>query len=184
MHLLNILHILEKAIVILQLADVHQKCAEKSPFEKYNNNPRYSEEYVFINGNRLFTDGSGDWPISLFEEKPSYEYKGLNRNLDLTDREDLVFIKKLIKGMGFDIYIRDVTFLNLNTYHIVVPGMSQVSLKLSHYTVLNDTLDKLRLLRGVKNLDVEQLKDLCNYINRDYLLLKKLKFLDSTFKCN
>lgn len=145
-------------------------------FEKYNNNPRYSEEYVFINGNRLFTDGSGDWPISLFEEKPSYEYKGLNRNLDLTDREDLVFIKKLIKGMGFDIYIRDVTFLNLNTYHIVVPGMSQVSLKLSHYTVLNDTLDKLRLLRGVKNLDVEQLKDLCNYINRDYLLLKKLKF--------
>lgn len=145
-------------------------------FEQYANNPKYDESFIFSNGNKLFLDGSGNWGVCLFKEKPSYEFKGLNDSLDVTDEGDISFIKSLIHGLGFRIYIRDVSFMGLNSYYIVVPGMSQFATKREHYEVLNDTYYSLNSLRNIEHISKEELLDMCKKVNSDYQLLKMFSF--------
>lgn len=145
-------------------------------FEKYADNPKYEEAFIFVNGNKLFLDGSGDWGVSLFKEKPSYEYHGLNKSLDVSDEGDIAFIKKLVYSLGFKIYIRDVSFMGLNSYYIVIPGMSQFPTERTHYEVLNETYYSLQSLRDIEHVPIEKLKDLCRKVNADYKILKMFNF--------
>ena len=145
-------------------------------FEKYADNPKYEETFIFVNGNKLFLDGSGDWGISLFQENPSYEYQGLNKSLDVSNEGDISFIKKLVNSLGFKIYIRDVSFMGLNSYYIVIPGMSQFPTKRTHYEVLNNTYYSLQSLRDIEHVSIENLKDLCIKVNADYKTLKMFNF--------
>lgn len=145
-------------------------------FEKYADNPKYEETFIFVNGNKLFLDGSGDWGISLFQENPSYEYQGLNKSLDVSNEGDISFIKKLVNSLGFKIYIRDVSFMGLNSYYIVIPGMSQFPTKRTHYEVLNNTYYSLQSLRDIEHVSIEKLKDLCIKVNADYKTLKMFNF--------
>lgn len=145
-------------------------------FEKYADNPKYDDTFVFINGNKLFLDGSGDWTVSLFEETPSYEYRGLNKSLDMTDEDDIKFIKNLIFKLGYKIFIRDISFMGFNSYYIVVPGMSQFPTQRSHYEILNDSLYNLHSLRDIENISKEQLQKMCKLVNKDYVFLKMFNF--------
>lgn len=145
-------------------------------FTKYVDNPQYDETSTFVNGNKLFLDGSGDWTVSLFQETPSYQYKGLIRDLDITDDKDLNFIKTTINALNYKIYIRNVSFMGFNSYYIVVPGMSQFPSQRKHYEVLNDSLYSLHSLRNIENLSKEQLQSLCVKVNNDYTTLKSFHF--------
>ena len=84
-----------------------------------------SEEFIYVNGNLIFNCSNGYWPLSLFSSKASYQFNGLNTSLNVSDIEDFEFIKGQISKLGFNIYIRDVSFLGFPSYYIIVPGMSQ-----------------------------------------------------------
>ena len=71
--------------------------------------------------------GVGQYPISMFYKKPSYEYKGFDSQLSRDDDYDLRFMIKTIRRMGFNIYIRDVSFLGFPSYRIYIPGMSEIN---------------------------------------------------------
>ena len=73
-----------------------------------------------------FLGGIGQYPISLFYETPSYEYKGYNSLLSSDDDYDLNFMLNTINNMGFSIYVRDVSFLGFPSYRIYIPGMSEI----------------------------------------------------------
>lgn len=145
-------------------------------FEQYTENPKYDDTFVFTNMNKLFLDGSGDWMVSLFKETPSYEYEGLNKDLNKTDDDDMKFIKKLISNLNYKIFIRDVSFMGINSYYIVVPGMSQFPTKSEHYELLNDTYCSLNSLRDIENISKERLQEICKLVNRDYNILKMFNF--------
>lgn len=145
-------------------------------FEQYVGNPKYDEDFVYINGNKLFLDNSGSWSMSLFGQKPSYFYEGINKKLDKTDSTDLEFIKELIHELGFEIYIRNVSFLGLNSYYIIVPGMSQYPLKRAHYEVLNESYEALNAIRNIKEVPDAELKRICKLVNADYEKLKLFNF--------
>lgn len=74
-------------------------------YEQYSDNDEISEEYAFINGSKLFVDGSGYWPKSLFSATPSYRFNRLTDGLNNSDEDDLTFIKNKVGELGFDIYI-------------------------------------------------------------------------------
>lgn len=162
------------------LTELYQ-CAEgltwyDMKFEQYTGNPEYTEDFIFINGNKLFLDSSGYWPLSLFAQKPSYDYKGLNKNLNDSDTSDLSFIKNLINRLGFEIFVRDVSFMGFNAYYIVVPGMSQYPSKREHYHILGDTYECLHAVRNIKKITKEKLQEICKLINADYKNLKLYNF--------
>ncbi len=145
-------------------------------FEQYSYNPQFTEEYIFINGSKLFTDSTGQWPISLFSQTPSYQYKGLISGLNISDVGDLNFIKNKITELGFEIYIRDVSFLGFNSYYIVVPGMSQYPTKRLHYEILAESYGNLHYIRKIKEINNDQIKLICDNINKDYKSLKQYCF--------
>ena len=71
--------------------------------------------------------GVGQFPISMFYKSKSYEYKGFDSQLSTDDDYDLKFIINAIHCMGFNIYIRDVSFLGFPSYRIYIPGMSEIN---------------------------------------------------------
>lgn len=145
-------------------------------FEQYVGNPTYDEDFIYINGNKLFLDSSGSWSMSLFGQKSSYPYTGINKKLDISDSSDIVFIKELIHKLGFEIYLRNVSFLGLNSYYVIVPGMSQYPLKRIHYEVLNESYEALNALRNIKEISDTELKRICKLVNADYNKLKMFNF--------
>lgn len=145
-------------------------------YEQYSNNPEIPTEYAFINGSKLFVDGSGYWPQSLFSLQASYSYKGLVTGLCNSDSEDLIFIKNLVNKLGFDIYIRDVSFMGFPSYYIVIPGMSQYASEKAHYSVLTETISNLHLIRNIHQAKDSTLQCLCTVMNRDYKYLKLVNY--------
>lgn len=145
-------------------------------YEQYSNNKKIEEEYAFINGSKLFVDGSGYWPKSLFSASPSYRFIGLVDGLNNSDKDDLAFIKNKVSELGFDIYIRDVSFMGFPTYYIVIPGMSQYASKEVHYSVLSETISNLHKIRNIHEATDDELLDLCALMNRDYKYLKLLNY--------
>ena len=70
-----------------------------------------------------FLAGVGQYPISMFYQEPSYEYVGYNPQLSTDDDYDLNYMIGIIHGLGFNIYVRDVSFLGFPSYRIYIPGM-------------------------------------------------------------
>ncbi len=82
---------------------------------------------MFNEFKRSLMYGRGRQHEKFFIASPSYPYSGhttipVGRNF----REDLHNICQWIMGKGYDIYIRDNSFLGFPTLHIVVPGLSEI----------------------------------------------------------
>lgn len=135
-----------------------------------------SDENSYVNGNLIFNCSNGYWPISLFYSTPDYLFNGLNNNLNISDIEDMEFIKNKIKELGFDMYIRDVSFLGFPSYYIVVPGMSQFPTSKNHYFVFGDAVENLRKLRNIRKIEYSKFLEIAESINKDYEYLKKIDY--------
>lgn len=140
--------------------------------DNYSGNPRFTSEYIYLNGDKVFTDGTGFWPHSIFNTNFSYNFTGLNYSLNESDESDLEYIKSKINKLGYSIYIRDVSFLGFNSYYIVIPGMSQFPQSENEYKILGDTILSIIELRNLKNLSNNRLKEICETINANYTSLK------------
>lgn len=145
-------------------------------FEEYSGNPQMSDEFIYINGSKLFVDSSGYWPQSLFAINPSYKYNGLIDGLNNSDEEDLKYIKNKIKALGFTAFIRDVSFMGFNSYYIIVPGMSQFPSSKQHYAVLGETISSLHVVRNLSETSIAETRKLCELVNKDYKYLKLINF--------
>ncbi|NDV83399.1 YcaO-like family protein [Bacteroides sp. 51] len=77
------------------------------------------------NLSKIFSNGTGFWPISILNQQPSYTFIGFNEDLGITNKSDLLYSFDLIKNMGHNIFIRNNSFLGFPTYYVVIPGMSQ-----------------------------------------------------------
>lgn len=142
----------------------------------FSNDNIEKKEYIFLNGNQIFAYGNGLWPKSIFSSQSSYDFNGLNNTLNRSDKQDLEFIKQKIYELGFDIYIRDVSFLDFPSYYIVVPGMSEYPILREQYHYLGNVLPTLIKLRNLKNLPEDELKIICNELNQNYYALTLIDF--------
>lgn len=140
--------------------------------DNYTDNPHFTAEYIYLNGDKIFTDGTGLWPHSIFNTAFSYNFTDLNYSLNISDKNDLNFIKTKIKELGYSIYIRDVSFLGFNSYYIVIPGMSQFPQNENEYKILGDTILSFIELKNLKSLSNVRLKDISETINSNYINLK------------
>lgn len=74
-------------------------------------------------------NGRGVFPKSLFNPKSSYE---LDLNIfdgDSTYEEQIKSLASFINNLGFNIYIRDVSFLGFPAYHVFIPEISVLGKK-------------------------------------------------------
>ncbi len=69
----------------------------------------------------IATDGSGLYPVSLFTEKPGWEFRPWTRFQGKGNHEFLREMINLLTEEGYRILVRDVSFLGFPSCHIVIP---------------------------------------------------------------
>ncbi|AET69214.1 hypothetical protein Desor_3751 [Desulfosporosinus orientis DSM 765] len=69
--------------------------------------------------------GLGQWPNSLFADKPSYAFNGFSHPISESDSADLAYLLAKVQDLGRNLFIRDVSFLGFPSYQIFIPGMSE-----------------------------------------------------------
>ncbi len=134
----------------------------------------YSEEFIFFNGSRIFEDGSGLWPLCILKDTPSYPYSTNSFFTGKTDCHDLQYILAVIKKLGHEVYVRDVSFLNFPSYYIIIPGLSQFPIKSYHYIYLSDTIKAFNQFRNIHLIKPHEFNCIVNELNSNYQYVKML----------
>lgn len=73
-----------------------------------------------------FKTGHAQYPHEIFGEVPSFQYTPVKNIEGLTQREILQRWVGDILNDGYDILIRDVSTLGFPSYHVIIPGLSEL----------------------------------------------------------
>jgi len=109
-----------------------------------------------------FKTGCAQYPYEMLLDPPTYPFVPAKDVSRLTNKEILYSMIDQIISMGHDILIRDVSSLGFPSYHILVPGMSEMSSDFSGLTsrYLNTSIYVARLLNDPSLITKEN----CKYI--------------------
>ncbi len=138
--------------------------------DHYKNLDREEAEHISLRD--VFTNASGQWPDSIFGENNSYKFEGMNFSLGKSNNSDLKYLVSLIEELGFRVLFRDVSYLGLNSYYVVVPGMSMQKNSKSDYTIFNDLNIGVNKLDHFSMLSEEEMVTVTNVMESKYLALK------------
>lgn len=133
-------------------------------------------DYKYYNLNRIFINGSGFWPESIFSEDYSYSFEGFNPMWGICDEKDLSYGLNVVKQLGYEVYIRDNSILGFPSYYIVIPGMSQHIYAKEHFHMYKKSFAKLDLIAKLGCLSKEEATVLADAIDENYWLIKYRSF--------
>jgi ribosomal protein S12 methylthiotransferase accessory factor len=136
---------------------------------------------------KTYVDSEGIFPISLLSKDFSYEFFGFNDNIGDSDENDLTYLLRLISELGYDTYIRDVSYLGFPSYHVYVPGMSEIKnvftkehFKKQFYKTRNYFLTA----HNLNDASDDQIKDLFKYIQWSEKNMNVMKFFNTKDSLN
>lgn len=100
----------------------------------------------------ILVTGSGLYPTEFFSHNFSYQFNEFEETTITTNKEMLAYMVALLARLGYEIYVRDVSFLGFPSFHIIVPGLSEIEefdeLKsITNYAAFNN------FKRLVRNID-------------------------------
>ncbi len=70
--------------------------------------------------------GAGYYPASIFGSKPTYEFTEWNWDAEGENKVLAYKMSKIIQEDGYDIYVKDSSFLDFPTVFVIVPGLSEL----------------------------------------------------------
>lgn len=129
-------------------------------------------EYIYFNGDKIFVNSSGFWPIELFSSRNSYEFTGFNLEFGESNEKDLNFGIKLVNDFGFEIFIRDNSITGFPSYYVFVPGMSQFPQITNHYTLISSSFSKINLINKINLLNDQEVLELASALDENYNIIK------------
>jgi len=128
-------------------------------------------DVIDYNFHKIFINHSGFWPLSLFSNKPSYQFEGFNDCFGQSDEEDLKQSINLVSKQGYNIYIRDNSILGFPTYYIVIPGFSQIIINKEHYHFFKKNFTDISV-KEIYSIDKNKARKLSEAIDDNYYLIK------------
>jgi ribosomal protein S12 methylthiotransferase accessory factor len=137
----------------------------RDPFE---GNSRSREANKNKNYFENLYQGRGAWPNSIFLDEPTYPFEGFLEGTCRSDKEDLDIMVEKIHRMGFDLYVRDVSFLGFPSFFVYVPGMSAGKFGYDNETLYGmEEVDKhLPTLIDIKNAKTRDVRELGEVVDR------------------
>lgn len=97
---------------------LHEFMTEYSSEDSVSNQP--------ANYRSIVATGKGVYPGEIFSPQESYPFSEF-RDVDyMTNKDMLHYLTELILSKGYDILVRDVSFLDFPSVHVVIPGMSDI----------------------------------------------------------
>jgi len=148
---------MERAITeTTQGVDITSAAADRG-FLDFRN--RHVQDDVNIFNSYKF--GIAQYPYEILLDPPTYPFVPVKDVSCLSNKELLNAMTEQILSMGYDVLIRDVSHLGFPSYHIIIPGMSELQdvtdLKTRAYTT---GCYAAKLLNNPSSID----RDNCRYI--------------------
>jgi ribosomal protein S12 methylthiotransferase accessory factor len=103
----------------------------------------------------ILVTGSGIYPTEFFSRNFSYPFSEFAEVAINSNKEMLAHMIDLLSQKGYETYVRDVSFLGFPSFHVIIPGMSEIEefddLKpITDYAAFNGFK---RLVRQIDRLD-------------------------------
>ncbi|WFD10657.1 YcaO-like family protein [Tepidibacter hydrothermalis] len=146
---------------LLQGQDINNMMGLKD--YSYKNN--LSDEHQNLLG--ILINGSGYYPREFFGSKSDYDFNEFEDTSTLDNKEILNHIVKLLNDKNFNIFVRDCSFLDFPSYHVIVPGLSEVD-KFDDLDSLDNHINYIqikKLINNLNNLSNEDISNLIDLIN-------------------
>lgn len=115
----------------------------------------------------FITKGKGKLPNSIFIKGKDIDT--LNWELGQNDEKDFNFLINAILSLGYDIYIRDVSFLGFPSFYIYIPGMSEVMYPFDEnlYDNYHTMFFNVKLLYDLKNKSIKEYKEIISFLENE-----------------
>lgn len=124
--------------------------------------------------------GAGIWPASIFGTEESYPFEGFNHSRTMSDREDLDYMVELIRKNGFELYVRDNSFLGFPAFFVYIPGMSEVdNFRVGDTVAREELLNCSMTFNNLYNADEADIRRAVEVLNSSYSYLHTI---GSTFR--
>lgn len=108
-----------------------------------------------------FKIGLAQYPYEIFKKKPDYEFTPVKDVSNMTHKEILDSWVAEFLNDGYDLLVRDLSNLGLPTYHILVPGMSE----LKNHTDKDLRADNTRAVASLMLANISNLtRENCKYV--------------------
>jgi ribosomal protein S12 methylthiotransferase accessory factor len=69
----------------------------------------------------------GHWPPAILRQESDYPFRGFEHPVSASDEHDLEYVLGIVKDAGWDLLIRDNSFLGFPSYHVYIPGISEMT---------------------------------------------------------
>lgn len=122
---------------------------------------------------------SGQYPEQFFSEKYSYEFTPFDDHGGKTNGELLDYAIGQLANQGYEILVRDVSYLGFCSFQIVVPGYSEIFNFGTQRLREKSTLDAVKkVIRKLPEASDNEVKKLVKYLSykRNWILENSLEF--------
>lgn len=117
----------------------------------------------------ILVNGSGIYPSQLFNNKFSYDFKEFEDIKELNNKEMLHYLINFLENKDYDIFIRDVSYLGFPSFHVIIPGLSEIEEidnieAIEKYSLYNKVK---RYVRNPENLSEESINEIFNFFQSE-----------------
>lgn len=121
--------------------------------------------------------GLGQYPAELFSEESEYEFEPFRDITGKSNGEILKELLSLITSQGYDVLIKDASYLGFPAYQVISPGFSEIhEAKLMKVWEIHSGLRARRAMRKLLAAPQEELRGIV-----DYLKYKQNSVNENTF---
>ncbi|WP_102399843.1 YcaO-like family protein [Haloimpatiens massiliensis] len=112
----------------------------------------------------ILVNGSGFYPTEFFSKNFSYKFSEFEDLRDCSNKEMLNYLICLLKKENYDVFVRDVSYLGFPSYHIIVPGFSEIE-KIDDIESIEEYSDFVRIKKCIRNLDTLSNEETLQFLN-------------------
>ncbi len=119
-------------------------------------NQHVEDDTNILNG---FKVGFSQFPYQIFFGDPTYDYTPVDRFKSMTNKEVLNAFINQFETMGYQILIRDVSYLGHPSFHVIIPGISEIlPVTENWFKALNTKHHVSKLLMNPDNINKDNVK--------------------------
>ena len=119
----------------------------------------------------ILVNGSGFYPTEFFEQKFSYEFKEFKDVTNYDNKQMFVYLMDMLEKKEFNVFVRNVSYLGFPSYHIIVPGLSEID-EIDDIKSISDYIQYNKIkkhIRNIDNLSHNEIEDIISYFrNANY----------------
>lgn len=139
---------------------------------EYSYQSKIEDQYQ--NMMNILVNGCGEYPAEFFGKEESFAFHPPVDLVQMSNEEMLHYLIGLLKGLGYDVLARNVSFLGFPCFHVIIPGFSEIE-EIDDTVQLKDYVQFIKMkkmIRDLKCLNDKQLADLSHCIDERHLGLE------------